>query len=236
MSVHPARLRNQALYSFINPLLSFCSPSPKVNRVSVMFLMVTVCVRSLSGVPAFRTVVTSHLWATQTSGHPLPLLLTRTPTTVPPVLPLGNHRLPRYEVWTTGHIKDFPTTINSPWKGGNKVGSWLHVKNDWLSHQAWKMYSSVYYFCHGSRLEVLAIIRSALFSLLPVADSKFWWTSLITEGKIQCFLLCITVYLLSVYMCLDQQKEWRCCRAVVWGAIMVLCGYFSDAFISGIWC
>lgn len=124
MSVHPARFRNQALYSFINPAVSFFSPSPKVNLVSVMFLMVTVCVRSLSGAPVFGTVVTSHLWATQTSGHPLPLLLTRTPTTVPPTLPLESHHLQRYEVLITGHIKDFQMTTNSQWRGNN-VNSWL---------------------------------------------------------------------------------------------------------------
>lgn len=112
MRVFTARLRIQALCSFINLPLSFFSPSPKGNLVSVMSLTVTECVRSLSGGPVFRTVVTSHLWATQISGHPLQLLLTRTPTTVPPMLPLGSHHLPRYEVWTTEHIKDFQMTIN----------------------------------------------------------------------------------------------------------------------------
>lgn len=94
--MYPARLRNQALYSFINPPLSFLSLSPKVNRVSVTCLMATVCVRSLSGAPVFRTVVTSHLWATRTNGRPLPLHLIRTPTTVLPVLPPGSHRSTRY--------------------------------------------------------------------------------------------------------------------------------------------
>lgn len=83
-----------------------------------MSLTVTECVRSLNGVPVFRTVVTSHLWATQISGHPLQLPLTRTPTTVPPMLPLGSHHLPRYEVWTTEHIKDFQMTINLMFAAG----------------------------------------------------------------------------------------------------------------------
>lgn len=114
MSVHPARLRNQALYSFINPPLSFSSPSPKVNPASVTFSTATACARSSSGAPASRTAVTSHLWATLTSGRPPPPLLTRTPTTVPPRPPPGSRRLPRYEVRTTGHLKDFQMTINFP--------------------------------------------------------------------------------------------------------------------------
>lgn len=116
MSGDPARLRNQALYSFINPPLSFFSLSPKVNPVSVMFLMVTVCVRNLREVPVFRTVVTLHLWVTLTSGHPLPQLLTRTATVARPMLPLGSHHLQRYEIWTAEHIKDFQMTIKSTCK------------------------------------------------------------------------------------------------------------------------
>lgn len=128
MNVYPARLRNQALYSFINPPLSHSLLRlPKVNPVNVMFLMVTACVRSSSGAPVFRTVGISHLWATQTSGHPPPQLLTRTPTTAPPRLPPASRRLQRYEVQTTGYIKDFQVMTRPLWKfWGNNVSSWLH--------------------------------------------------------------------------------------------------------------
>lgn len=98
--------------TFINLPLSFSSPSLKVSPVSVMSLTVTECVRSLSGIPAFRTAVTLHLWATQISGHLPRLRLTRIPTTVPHTLPLESLRLPRYQAWTAEHIKDFQMTIN----------------------------------------------------------------------------------------------------------------------------
>lgn len=119
----PCQIKKQALYPFINPPGSFSYPSPKVSQVSVMFLTVTVCARSLRGAPAFRTVVTSHLWATPTNGHPPPLLLTRTLTTVQPMLPPESHRLPRYDVSTTGHIKDYQMT---DLEIANIISSWLH--------------------------------------------------------------------------------------------------------------
>ncbi len=170
MSVYPARLRNQALYSFINPPVSLSYPSPKVNRVSVMFLMVTACVRSLSGVSVCRTVVTSHLWATQTSGLRLPLLLTRTPTTVLPMLPLGSHHLTRYEVWTTGQTKDFQMTKKSP------CGRRTMLAAGCMSEQHGRLNRlerCIYlcYFCLGSWLEILAIVQSNLFRLLPAKSS-----------------------------------------------------------------
>lgn len=109
---HPLPDRRSSLHIFfINLPLSFSSLSPKVRLVSVTCLMVTECVRSSSAPPASGTVAFSHLWATQISGHLLQLPPTRTPTAVPPMLPLGSHLWLRYEGSATQHIKDFQWTI-----------------------------------------------------------------------------------------------------------------------------
>lgn len=109
--------------TFINLPLWF-SPRrlSKVSPVGATSLTVMECVKSLSAIPAFRTVVTLRLWATRISGQLQQLHLTRIPTAAPHTLPLESLRSPRYRVARTSRrIKRVPDD-NKP-----DVSSWLHV-------------------------------------------------------------------------------------------------------------
>lgn len=109
--------------TFINlPLCVSPRCLSKVSPVSATSLTVMECVKSLSATPAFRTVVTLRLWATQISGQQQQLHLTRIPIAAPHTLPLESLCSPRYRVaWTSQRIKRVPDD--------NKfdVSSWLHV-------------------------------------------------------------------------------------------------------------